>query len=84
MDLTGKRVLITGSTSGIFGLAAADMFRASGAHVAINGLTADAVSRAMREIGKGVWSRSGRRRYRGRLSIGVKTAVTALRASTAW
>ena len=51
MDFTGKRVLITGGTSGI-GLAAADMFRASGADVAINGLTADTVSQAMREIGK--------------------------------
>lgn len=78
MDFTGKRVLITGSTSGI-GLAAADMFRASGAHVAINGLTADAVSLAMREIGKErlVAIPGDVGTVEGCQSV-VKTAVTAL------
>jgi NAD(P)-dependent dehydrogenase (short-subunit alcohol dehydrogenase family) len=50
MDFTGKRVLITGSTAGI-GRAAAEMFQAAGALVAINGVTGDTVSNAMREIG---------------------------------
>jgi len=50
MDFSGKRVLVTGSTSGI-GRAAAEMFHAAGAHVAINGRTPEAVSNAIREIG---------------------------------
>ena len=50
MDFTGKRVLITGSTTGI-GRGAAEMFHAAGARVAINGRTAAAVARAIKEMG---------------------------------
>jgi NAD(P)-dependent dehydrogenase (short-subunit alcohol dehydrogenase family) len=50
MDFTGKRVLITGSTAGI-GRAAAELFHAAGAQVAINGRTAEAVARTIREMG---------------------------------
>jgi len=50
MDFSGKRVLITGSTSGI-GLATAEMFHAAGARVAINGRTEEAVKGAIRGLG---------------------------------
>ena len=50
MDFRGKRVLITGSTSGI-GRAAAELFHAAGATVAINGRNAHGVAKAIREIG---------------------------------
>ena len=49
MDLAGKRVLITGSTSGI-GRATAEMFHAAGAQVAINGRTAAGVATAISEL----------------------------------
>jgi 3-oxoacyl-[acyl-carrier protein] reductase len=50
MDFSGKRVLITGSTSGI-GLATAEMFHAAGARVAINGRTDEAVRGAIQDLG---------------------------------
>jgi len=50
MDFKGKRVLITGSTSGI-GRAAAELFHAAGATVAINGRSVLGVAKAIREIG---------------------------------
>jgi NAD(P)-dependent dehydrogenase (short-subunit alcohol dehydrogenase family) len=50
MDFSGKRVLITGSTTGI-GRGAAEMFHAAGARVAINGRSPDTVARTIREIG---------------------------------
>jgi 3-oxoacyl-[acyl-carrier protein] reductase len=50
MDFKGRRVLITGSTSGI-GRAAAELFHAAGATVAINGRSVQGVAKAIREIG---------------------------------
>jgi NAD(P)-dependent dehydrogenase (short-subunit alcohol dehydrogenase family) len=50
MDFTGKRILITGSTTGI-GRGAAEMFLAAGARVAINGRTSAAVAQAIEEMG---------------------------------
>jgi NAD(P)-dependent dehydrogenase (short-subunit alcohol dehydrogenase family) len=50
MDFTGKRVLITGSTGGL-GRSAAEMFHAAGAHVAINGRTAESVAAAIAGLG---------------------------------
>ena len=52
LDFAGKRVLITGSTTGI-GRAAAEMFHAAGAVVAINGRDPATVAKAVREIGQG-------------------------------
>jgi NAD(P)-dependent dehydrogenase (short-subunit alcohol dehydrogenase family) len=49
VNFTGKRVLITGSTDGI-GRAAAELFLAADAHVAINGKTTQSVTRAVREM----------------------------------
>ena len=49
MDMTGKRVLVTGSTTGI-GRGAAEMFRAAGAHVAINGRDPATVDRVIAEM----------------------------------
>jgi len=84
MDLTGKRVLITGSTSGI-GLAAADMFRASGAHVAIQRthrrrrFTSDAGNR------QGASGRdSGRRSTVQAVNRWSKPPLRRCAASTAW
>ncbi len=50
MDFTGKKVLVTGSTMGI-GRAAAEMFLAAGASVAINGRKASGVDQAIRDMG---------------------------------
>ncbi len=50
MNLSGKRVLVTGSTTGI-GQGAAEMFRAAGARVAINGRDAANVDRVISEMG---------------------------------
>lgn len=49
LDLKGKRVLVTGSASGI-GLATAACFLAEGAEVIINGLTDDEVANALAEL----------------------------------
>lgn len=49
MNFTDKKVLITGSTTGI-GRAAAEMFLAAGAYVAINGRNQDRVAQAIREM----------------------------------
>ena len=51
-DFTGRRVFVTGSTLGI-GRTAAEGFLAAGATVAVNGRTADAVSRTIAEMGGG-------------------------------
>jgi NAD(P)-dependent dehydrogenase (short-subunit alcohol dehydrogenase family) len=50
MNFTGKRVLVTGSTTGI-GRGTAEMFHAAGAQVAINGRNPDTVARAIEEMG---------------------------------
>jgi NAD(P)-dependent dehydrogenase (short-subunit alcohol dehydrogenase family) len=50
MDMTGKRVLVTGSTTGI-GRGAAEMFRSAGARVAINGRDPSNVDRVIAEMG---------------------------------
>jgi NAD(P)-dependent dehydrogenase (short-subunit alcohol dehydrogenase family) len=50
MNFSGKRVLVTGSTTGI-GRGAAEMFHAAGARVAINGRNPETVAQAIREIG---------------------------------
>ena len=50
MNMTGKRVLVTGSTTGIGG-GAAEMFRAAGARVAINGRDPATVQRVIDEMG---------------------------------
>jgi len=50
MDFSGKRVLVTGSTTGI-GRGAAEMFHAAGARVAINGRNPDTVASTIREMG---------------------------------
>ncbi len=50
MNMIGKRVLITGSTTGI-GRGAAEMFRAAGARVAINGRDPANVARVITEMG---------------------------------
>lgn len=49
MDFAGKRVLITGSTTGI-GRGAAEMFLEAGATVAINGRKPEAVAKAVAEL----------------------------------
>ena len=50
MDFTGKRVLVTGSTTGI-GRGAAEMFLEAGAHVAINGRNPETVAKVIEEMG---------------------------------
>ncbi len=50
MNFSGKRVLVTGSTSGI-GRAAAEMFLAAGAQVAINGVSAEDVAAVLHGMG---------------------------------
>ncbi|MCV7170413.1 SDR family oxidoreductase [Mycobacterium manitobense] len=50
IDFSGRRVLVTGSTSGI-GLAAARGFLAAGAHVIVNGRSEDTVAAAIDELG---------------------------------
>lgn len=50
MNMIGKRVLITGSTTGI-GQGAAEMFRAAGARVAINGRDRTNVDRVITAMG---------------------------------
>lgn len=49
IDFTGRRVLITGSTSGI-GFAAARAFVAAGADVVVNGRSADGVAMALARL----------------------------------
>jgi NAD(P)-dependent dehydrogenase (short-subunit alcohol dehydrogenase family) len=49
VDLSGKRVLITGSTRGI-GRCAAELFLAAGARVAVNGRTSASVAKAVAEL----------------------------------
>ncbi len=50
MDMTGKRVLVTGSTTGI-GRGTAEMLRANGARVAINGRDPINVDRVIDQMG---------------------------------
>lgn len=50
MDFIGKRVLVTGSTTGI-GRGAAEMFHAAGARVAINGRSPETVASTIDEMG---------------------------------
>ncbi len=52
MDFDGKRVLITGATRGI-GRATAHAFHERGAHVAVNGTSAEGVGRAIEALGGG-------------------------------
>ena len=52
MEFDGKRVLVTGGTRGI-GNAAVHAFHDRGAHVAVNGTTAEGVGRALEALGGG-------------------------------
>ena len=51
LQLTGKKVLVTGSTAGI-GFATADAFAAEGASVVVNGRTQERVDAAIAKIRK--------------------------------
>ena len=63
--LNGKRVLITGGTSGI-GLETARQFIAEGARVAVTGTNPETIERARAELGKEALDPARRRRQRGR------------------